>query len=193
MGPNIAKLLRQTATQYRPDLIDLIGNYNRATGSVANPTLNAVTGSRVHSVPTGSDPVFTPERPTPPDLAPIFNEMESRYDLPPGLLERMASVESKFNPSAKSPKGAVGIMQLMPDTAQRFGVTDRTDPRQSIEGGARYLRWLLDHFDGDIARAVAAYNAGEGAVEQYNGIPPFPETQDYVRRVLGNQLAAKRD
>ncbi|MBP1151353.1 MULTISPECIES: conjugal transfer protein TraG N-terminal domain-containing protein [unclassified Methylocaldum] len=192
-GEDIAQLLRQAATQHRPDLIDLVGNYNRATGSVANPTLNAVTGSRVHSVPTGSDPVFMPEHPTPPDLAPIFNEMESRYDLPPGLLERMAGVESKFNPSAKSPKGAVGIMQLMPATAKRFGVTDRTDPRQSIEGGAKYVRWLLDHFQGDLVRTVAAYNAGEGDVERYNGIPPFPETQDYVRRVLGDQWVARSD
>jgi conjugal transfer mating pair stabilization protein TraG len=180
-GQDIAQLLRQAATQHRPDLVDLIGNYNRATGSTAS------------GISDQSYPTFAQERPTPADLIPIFQEMESRYRLPPGLLERMASVESSFNPLATSPKGAVGVMQLMPATAERFGVTDRTDPRQSIEGGAKYVRWLLDHFQGDLVRTVAAYNAGEGAVEQYNGIPPFPETQDYVRRVLGNQLAAKRD
>ncbi|WP_240506752.1 conjugal transfer protein TraG N-terminal domain-containing protein [Methylocaldum sp. SAD2] len=180
-GEDIAQLLRQAATQHRPDLVDLIGNYNRATGSTAS------------GISDQSYPTFAQERPTPADLIPIFQEMESRYRLPPGLLERMASVESSFNPLATSPKGAVGVMQLMPATAERFGVTDRTDPRQSIEGGAKYVRWLLDHFQGDLVRTVAAYNAGEGAVEQYNGIPPFPETQDYVRRVLGNQLAAKRD
>ncbi|WP_317964065.1 lytic transglycosylase domain-containing protein [Methylocaldum szegediense] len=184
MGPNIAKLLRQTATQYRPDLIDLIGNYNRANEPAQGATDNPLTGD--------SYPVFTKTKPTPADLIPIFQEMESRYRLPSGLLERMASVESSFNPLATSPKGAVGVMQLMPATAERFGVTDRTDPRQSIEGGAKYVRWLLDHFQGDLVRTVAAYNAGEGAVEQYNGIPPFPETQDYVRRVLGDQLASKR-
>lgn len=179
-GEDIAQLLRQAATQHRPDLVDLIGNYNRATGSTAS------------GISDQSYPAFAQERPTPADLIPIFQEMESRYRLPPGLLERMASVESSFNPLATSPKGAVGVMQLMPATAERFGVTDRTDPRQSIEGGAKYVRWLLDHFQGDLVRTVAAYNAGEGAVEQYNGIPPFPETQDYVRRVLGDQLASKR-
>jgi soluble lytic murein transglycosylase-like protein len=92
--------------------------------------------------------------------------------------------ESSFKSRAISPKGARGLMQLMPPTAARFGVTNIFDPRQNIEGGARYLRFLLDHFDGDLNLALAGYNAGEGAVEKYGWrIPPYSETQEYVRRI----------
>jgi soluble lytic murein transglycosylase-like protein len=92
--------------------------------------------------------------------------------------------ESSFKSRAISPKGARGLMQLMPGTAMRFGVTNVFDPRQNIEGGARYLRFLLDRFDGDVNLALAGYNAGEGAVEKYGWrIPPYAETQEYVRRI----------
>jgi hypothetical protein len=92
--------------------------------------------------------------------------------------------ESSFKSRAISPKGARGLMQLMPGTAARFGVTSIFDPRQNIEGGARYLRFLLDRFDGDVNLALAGYNAGEGAVEKYGWrIPPYAETQEYVRRI----------
>jgi Soluble lytic murein transglycosylase and related regulatory proteins (some contain LysM/invasin domains) len=92
--------------------------------------------------------------------------------------------ESSFKSRAISPKGARGLMQLMPGTAMRFGVTNIFDARQNIEGGARYLRFLLDRFDGDVRLALAGYNAGEGAVEKYGWqIPPYAETQEYVRRI----------
>src|ERR1700737_161617 len=92
--------------------------------------------------------------------------------------------ESSFKSHAISPKGARGLMQLMPFTAMRYGVTNIFDPRQNIEGGARYLRFLLDHFDGDVNLALAGYNAGEGAVEKYGWrVPPYSETQEYVRRI----------
>ena len=92
--------------------------------------------------------------------------------------------ESSFKSHAISPKGARGLMQLMPGTAIRYGVTNIFDPRQNIEGGARYLRFLLDRFDGDVRLALAGYNAGEGAVEKYGwNIPPYAETQEYVRRI----------
>jgi len=92
-------------------------------------------------------------------------------------------VESNFDPNALSPKNAQGLMQLIPETAERFGVNDVWDPEQNLRGGMAYLRWLLDHFQGDVRLALAGYNAGEGAVEQHQGIPPFGETQEYVRRV----------
>jgi soluble lytic murein transglycosylase-like protein len=95
--------------------------------------------------------------------------------------------ESGYNPEARSPVGAVGLMQLMPDTALRYGVRveDRTDPAESISGGARYLRDLLKMFNSDVKLAVAGYNAGENAVKKYkNSIPPYPETQNYVAQVL---------
>ena len=96
----------------------------------------------------------------------------------------MVHVESAFNPEALSPKGAMGLMQLMPATAERYGVTSREDPVASLEGGGRYMYDLLALFDQDLRLALAAYNAGENAVMKYNGIPPYPETRNYVERVI---------
>jgi soluble lytic murein transglycosylase-like protein len=89
--------------------------------------------------------------------------------------------ESSFKLRAISPKGARGLMQLMPGTAVRFGVTNIFDPQQNIEGGSRYLKFLLDRFDGDLSLTLAGYNAGEGAVDKYDGVPPYNETQNYVK------------
>lgn len=107
-----------------------------------------------------------------------------RNGVDPVLLYAQMHQESSFKRGAISPKGARGLMQLMPGTAARFGVTNIFDPQQNIEGGARYMRFLLDHFDGDVALALAGYNAGEGAVLKYGRrIPPYRETQEYVRRI----------
>jgi hypothetical protein len=107
-----------------------------------------------------------------------------QYRLEPALMHAVISAESSYNPWAVSPKGAMGLMQLMPGTAERFGVSNPYDPVANMHGGARYLRWLLDRFN-DPRLAVAAYNAGEGAVQKYgNQIPPYQETQTYVVRVL---------
>jgi soluble lytic murein transglycosylase-like protein len=102
----------------------------------------------------------------------------------PVLLTAVAQAESNFDPRAVSPKGALGLMQLMPQTAERFGVADVFDVSQNVNGGARYLSWLLERFDGQTELALAGYNAGEGAVDRYSGIPPYPETEDYVEKVL---------
>ena len=110
--------------------------------------------------------------------------MGGRLDLPQGLLEKMAFAESSWDTHAVSAKGASGLMQLMPDTARRFHVDDPDDPKQAIEGAGLYIRWLLDRYDGNLEKAVAAYNAGEGRVDGYNGVPPFAETREYVKRVL---------
>lgn len=108
----------------------------------------------------------------------------TRNGVDPLLLYSVMHQESSFKSGAISPKGARGLMQLMPGTAARFGVTSIFDPRQNIEGGARYLRFLLDRFDGDVNLTLAGYNAGEGAVEKYGWrIPPYAETQEYVRRI----------
>ena len=107
-----------------------------------------------------------------------------RHGLDPVLLTAMATVESSFDPSAVSPKGAGGLLQLMPATAQRFGVTDVFDVSQNVDGGARYMSWLLERYDGQTELALAGYNAGEGAVDRHKGVPPFRETREYVRRVL---------
>lgn len=110
-----------------------------------------------------------------------------RNSVDPLLLYAIMHQESTFKPRAMSNKGARGLMQLMPGTAQRFGVTSIWDPRQNIEGGTRYMRFLLDKFEGDVQLALAGYNAGEGAVVKYGyQVPPYSETQEYVRRISRN-------
>jgi soluble lytic murein transglycosylase-like protein len=118
-------------------------------------------------------------------FASLIDAAASKYSLDPALLHAVIRAESSYNPSAVSSKGAVGLMQLMPETAARYGVRDRYDPSENIEGGARYLSELIDMFQSDVRLAVAAYNAGEKNVIKYgNKVPPFQETQAYVARVL---------
>lgn len=116
----------------------------------------------------------------------IVEEAAKTYQLEPALLHAVITAESSYNPNALSPKGATGLMQLMPATARRYGVSNIWDPNQNIFGGAQYLRYLLQLFNNDMSLAVAAYNAGEHNVMKYgNRIPPFRETIDYVPKVLG--------
>ena len=107
------------------------------------------------------------------------------YALDPKLVLSIIAVESNFNSAARSPKAAQGLMQLIPDTAERFNVRNAFDATQNLRGGMRYLRWLLSYYRGNIRYALAAYNAGEGRVDQYRGVPPYPETRAYVQRVVG--------
>jgi soluble lytic murein transglycosylase-like protein len=115
----------------------------------------------------------------------LIRDIAARHDVPDALVVSVIRAESAFNPRAVSPKGARGLMQLMPDTAAQLGVGDPFDPRQNIDGGVRHLRNLLWRFGGDVRLAVAAYNAGAAAVNQHRGVPPIAETTAYVERVLG--------
>src|SRR5256885_14945151 len=115
----------------------------------------------------------------------LIEDAAQRNGVDPALLKGLIRQESNFDPGAHSGAGAVGLTQLMPATAASLGVSDPTDPAQSIEGGAKYLRAQLDRFGGDPAKALAAYNPGPGAVTRYGGVPPYAETQQYVQRVLG--------
>jgi soluble lytic murein transglycosylase-like protein len=118
-------------------------------------------------------------------FADLIEQAAFRYQVDAKLVHAVIQTESAYNSSAQSPAGAVGLMQLMPDTARRFGVTDRNDPDQNVDGGTRYLKHLIEMFDPNLDLAVAAYNAGENAVIKYNNsIPPYPETQNYVKQVL---------
>ncbi len=113
-----------------------------------------------------------------------IRETAEKYGVSSALVEAVIRVESAFNPWAVSRKGAQGLMQLMPQTASALGVRDSFNPRQNIDGGVRHLRYLLDRYPGNVRLALAAYNAGEGAVDYYGGIPPYAETQQYVQKVL---------
>jgi soluble lytic murein transglycosylase-like protein len=127
-------------------------------------------------VPTSGDP----------DLDQIIFKAGDKYGVDPRLIHAVILQESRYIVDAKSGVGARGLMQLMPDTAKRFGCTDMTDSAQNVDAGTRYLRTLLKRFDGDVSLALAGYNAGEGNVDKYKGIPPFPETEKYVRNITAN-------
>ncbi len=115
---------------------------------------------------------------------PTVDYAAQKYNLPNSLLHAVITAESSYNPTAVSRAGAVGLMQLMPETARRYGVKDRKNPYENIHGGSRYLRDLLTMFNNDLTLALAAYNAGEGAVKKYgNKVPPYAETRNYVKKV----------
>ena len=115
-------------------------------------------------------------------FAEIIDAVSVRHGVNPALVYALIEVESAYRPAARSPKGAMGLMQLMPATARRYAVTDLFDPTANIEAGTRHLRSLLDRYD--IDSALAAYNAGEGPVRKYGGVPPYPETRRYVAKIL---------
>ena len=122
-----------------------------------------------------------------------IQKYSEKYGVSADLVKAVIAIESCYNSSAVSPKGAQGLMQLIPATAERFGVSDSFDTSQNIHGGTRYLSWLMKRYNGDLYKSIAAYNAGEGAVDKYKGIPPYNETQQYVRKVLAvyNGLSGK--
>jgi hypothetical protein len=143
--------------------------------------------------PAESKPlVETPKPPEPKiqDPKALIRAAAQRSDVPPAfgtLMQSVAKVESGFNPKAVSPKGAIGVMQLMPDTAKRLGA-DPSDLEQNIDAGAKLLRELLQKYDGDVVKALAAYNAGEAAVDRFQGVPPYSETQHYVNSVVRDYI-----
>jgi hypothetical protein len=114
---------------------------------------------------------------------PYIENVAAEFDLSPELIKAVAAVESGFDPHARSAKGAQGLMQLMPETARHYGVRDAYDPLENLRAGSRHLRVLLDEWEGDVTLALAAYNAGSGAVRRHGGVPAYRETVDYVRKV----------
>src|SRR5512135_1500809 len=143
--------------------------------TVAPPAAAAVVPVAEPATPTSQDPT--------PDARTMVREAARRSGLPPEFVESVALVESGFRPDAVSPKGALGVMQLMPGTARTLGADPR-DTAQNIDAGTRLLRELLIKYDGDVVKALAAYNAGQGAVDKYQGLPPYNETRWYVKKVI---------
>lgn len=154
--------------------VNAISNTNQNTSQVsANTTSNGNDFSSYLEASTAKTST----------LSDIFNEASSTYGVPVSLLESVAKQESNFNPNATSHCGAMGVMQLMPSTAANLGVTNAYDAKQNIMGGAKYLSYMLQKYDGNVSYALAAYNAGSGNVAKYGGIPPFKETQNYVAKI----------
>lgn len=153
-------------------------------------------GQRAGAAQASPDPPLAPPANAPEAIVRFVHLLAPEYRLPPQLVLAVMAVESNFDAHAQSPKQAFGLMQLLPETAARFGVRNPKDPVQNIRGGMAYLRWLLAYFEGDIGLACAAYNAGERAVERYLGVPPYAETRLYVRKVsaaIGGQRRAAYD
>jgi hypothetical protein len=142
--------------------------------------IRAMGGSAMGAIqPVKADNVSLPA----PEINDLVEQTASRHQIDPQLVHAIIEVESKYDPKAVSRKGAMGLMQLIPETAQRFGVANPFNPKENIEGGVSYLKHLLDLFRGDLSLSLAAYNAGEAAVQRFGGIPSFAETRNYVRKV----------
>jgi soluble lytic murein transglycosylase-like protein len=152
-----------------------------ATATTATAASATATTATAGLAPTGVS-----ELPADVPFGAEITAAAKKHGIDPALLAGLVKQESGFNPNAGSPAGARGLTQLMPGTAAGLGVTNVLDPLQSLDGGARYLRQQLDAFGGDVTRALAAYNAGPGAVQRYGGVPPYAETQNYVRIVQAN-------
>ncbi|MBC7394227.1 MAG: transglycosylase SLT domain-containing protein [Variovorax sp.] len=161
----------------------------RMLKQVGHPTTDAPASMRhpVVARPPSEDAAVVPfqiQTKAPKVLVDLVKKMGPDYRVEPQLVLAIMALESNFDSTATSPKNAMGLMQLIPETATRFNVRNAYDPRQSLRGGLAYLRWLLAYFEGDLTLVAAAYNAGEGAVERYRGVPPYAETRSYVRRIL---------
>lgn len=167
-------------------MIEKINEYTSTVMMSTNPPVREVAASDSFEVTlSNASYANSEELMCSEELEGIFVEASETYDISLSLLKAVAKAESDFDPKCTSSSGAMGIMQLMPGTAAELGVTDAYDPRQNIMAGAKYLSENLDIFHGDVSLAVAAYNAGRGAVAKYDGIPPYTETQNYVKKVLG--------
>lgn len=123
-----------------------------------------------------------------PQILNMISQISHKHGVDEKLVKALVQQESGFNPSAKSHCGAMGLMQLMPGTAKTLGVKDAFNPVQNVDGGVRHLKWLLSKYNGNVILALAAYNAGSGAVDKYGDVPPYAETQNYVKKILANYL-----
>ena len=156
-----------------------------ASSAKANP---AVTSPASQATPLASGPASTGRRTTPEELDQLVQKTAEKHRVDPRLVRAVIATESNWNATALSRKGAQGLMQLIPGTAQQLGVADAFDPAQNVDGGVRYLSMMLNRYDGDVHKALAAYNAGPGAVDRSGGVPRIQETRNYVQKVTSAYL-----
>ena len=199
-SPAAPAMGERITTVIRPDL--RTGKLVRSVVVAPHAVPQAKAVAPVAVVPRVINPVIPaaepeskpPAEPMPHAIGDVVERIAAEQEVSPALIHSVIKVESNYNPNAVSRKGAQGLMQLIPSTAQRYGVANVFDPVDNIQGGARYLKHLLELYNGDYALALAAYNAGEGAVAKYGDIPPYPETVNYVQSVaaqLRKNAAAK--
>ncbi len=161
-----------------------IGSFTEPDGRRTFSNTGNIAVSRPSAAAESASPPRTRRRGQPPaGIGRLIDRIARKHGMDPELVKAVARVESNYNPTAISPKGALGVMQLLPATAERFGVANAYDPAQNIEGGIRYLKFLRDQFPDNLSLVLAAYNAGENAVRKHGGIPPYQETRDYVRKI----------
>ena len=154
----------------------------RLLRAVASPSRQAPT--KISTAASAPEITLPPvPDPAPSVMRNMVDQIAQRHEVDRDLVHSVIRIESNYNPYAISEKGALGLMQLYPSTARRFGVSDAFNPAQNVDGGVRYLKYLLEHYKGDRHLALAAYNAGEGSVERFGGVPPYRETRNYVYQV----------
>jgi len=151
---------------------------------VLNEIKEKVNANINKSFPNGQIISYKKELKDAKSIEDLIVRLSKKHGIDPALVKAVVKVESNFNPKATSSVGAKGLMQIMPDTAKDLGIKDLYDPKDNLEGGIKYLKRLLKKYDNDISLALAAYNAGPGNVDKHNGVPPFKETRNYVRKVL---------
>ena len=181
---NFARFPHLRTVKFAPAAVFLLFLITNLTGFYFSPAFAPTVAAKPQSQ-TEFIPLDIPQSGD-SDLDLIIFHAGERAGVDPRFIHAVIQQESRYKPKATSPVGAKGLMQLMPDTGKRFHCTDLTDQQCNVEAGTKYLAWLLKRFNGDVSLTLAAYNAGEGSVDKYKGIPPYQETQNYVKKIVAN-------